>query len=159
MRTSVFVMNCDVRNTPGKRASVLASALAVLLVAPGIAPARADGLDFRSGFGITVTGTRQVGPRTVVVDVATAAVNPASVNGAHQVRILLPDGYSGNSSRYPVLYLLHGGAGGSSRQWTAEGGAAEAITAGQPLITVMPDGGKVGWYTDWVDAAGSGPQT
>jgi S-formylglutathione hydrolase FrmB len=50
-----------------------------------------------------------------------------------------------------VLYLLHGGAGGNSAQWTTGGGAVEAITASRPLITVSPDGGKVGWYTNWVD--------
>ena len=28
------------------------------------------------------------------------------------------------------------------------------ITDGKPLITVMPDGGKVGWYTNWVSQSG-----
>jgi S-formylglutathione hydrolase FrmB len=160
MRTSVFVMNCDVHDTPGRRLLASLAALAVLLTpVAAAAPARADGVEFRSGFGITVTGSQEVGPRTVVVDVGTPAVNPTSVNGAHQVRVLLPNGYRDNPGlRYPVLYLLHGGAGGSSRQWTAEGGAAEAITAGRPVITVMPDGGKVGWYTNWLNPANSGPQ-
>jgi S-formylglutathione hydrolase FrmB len=49
-----------------------------------------------------------------------------------------------------VLYLLHGGAGGNSAQWTSGGGTAEEITAGAPLIVVMPDGGKVGWFTNWL---------
>lgn len=136
--------------------------VAVLLSGPvtGGRAARADAPDFRSGFGITVTGARHVNPRTIVVDIAVPAnVNPGAVNGAHQVRVTLPDTYYATPGlRYPVLYLLHGGAGGSSRQWTAEGGAAEAITAGRPVITVMPDGGKVGWHTNWVNAAGSGPQ-
>jgi len=47
--------------------------------------------------------------------------------------------------------LLHGGAGGNSAQWTTQGGAAEPLTDGKPLIVVSPDGGKVGWYTDWVN--------
>jgi S-formylglutathione hydrolase FrmB len=50
-----------------------------------------------------------------------------------------------------VLYLLHGGAGGNAAQWTTGGGAVEPITDNRRLITVMPDGGKVGWYTNWVD--------
>ena len=56
---------------------------------------------------------------------------------------------SGNSDRYPVLYLLHG-AFGNDADWTAVGDA-EAITAGQPMIVVMPDGGQGGWYTNWVN--------
>jgi S-formylglutathione hydrolase FrmB len=56
-----------------------------------------------------------------------------------------------------VLYLLHGGAGGNSAQWTTGGGAVEAITDNRSIITVMPDGGKVGWYTNWVDQS-SGAQ-
>jgi S-formylglutathione hydrolase FrmB len=47
-------------------------------------------------------------------------------------------------------FLLHGGAGGNSAQWTTGGGDVERITAAHALITVMPDGGKVGWYTNWV---------
>src|SRR5690606_25000391 len=68
-----------------------------------------------------------------------------------EVRITFPADYYATGVDYPVLYLLHGGAGGSSRQWTSEGGAAEYITRNAPLITVMPDGGKVGWYTDWIN--------
>jgi S-formylglutathione hydrolase FrmB len=68
------------------------------------------------------------------------------------VRITLPNDYfQSGTTRYPVLYLLHGGAGGNSAQWTTGGGAAEQITNNRPLITVMPDGGKVGWFTNWVD--------
>ena len=41
---------------------------------------------------------------------------PAAVNGPHRVRITLPNDYfQSGSTRYPVLYLLHGGAGGNSR--------------------------------------------
>src|SRR6266540_2708405 len=155
MRTSVFVMNGDVRSTL-RRALTITVALVAALVSP--VAARADAPAFRSGFGITVAGVHAVSPRTLAVDITTPNVNPTAVNGAHQVRITLPDGYAGSGKRYPVLYLLHGGAGGSSRQWTSEGGAAESLTAGRPLITVMPDGGKVGWNTNWVNPAGSGPQ-
>lgn len=155
----MFVMNGDVRNTVGRRRVWLLVATLVVLLTSPVTSARADAPAFRSGFGITVGGVHQISPRTLAVDIATPAINPTSVNGAHQVRVTLPDGYLANPGlRYPVLYLLHGGAGGSSRQWTSEGGAAEAITAGRPVITVMPDGGKVGWYTNWVNPAGSGPQ-
>ena len=71
------------------------------------------------------------------------------------VRILLPAGYEQGTGRYPVLYLLHG-AFGDDTDWTTVGDA-EAITAGLPLIVVMPDGGKGGWYTDWLNRGAGGP--
>ena len=65
-----------------------------------------------------------------------------------RVRVLLPVGYgSDRRRRYPVLYLLHG-ADSDYRAWTRDGDA-EAITARTPMIVVMPDGGAMGWYTDW----------
>ena len=109
---------------------------------PGLSPAA----------GITVTAERWVSPRTLEADISTPLVAPIAVNGPHRVRITFPNDYFQNlSARYPVLYLLHGGAGGNSAQWTTGGGAAEQISDGRPIIIVMPDGGKVGWFTNWVD--------
>ncbi len=114
--------------------------------------AAADAPNMQSGNGITVSGWRWITPRTLEVDISTAKVAPVAVNGPHRVRITLPNDYfQTGSTRYPVLYLLHGGAGGNSAQWTTGGGAVEPITHNRPIITVMPDGGKVGWYTNWVN--------
>ena len=108
-----------------------------------------------SGQGITVAGWRWISNRTLEVDVSTAKVAPVAVNGPHRVRITLPNNYfQSGATRYPVLYLLHGGAGANSAQWTTGGGAVEPITNNRPLITVMPDGGKVGWFTNWLDQSG-----
>jgi S-formylglutathione hydrolase FrmB len=104
-----------------------------------------------SGNGITVTGQRWITARTLEVDISTALIDPIAVNGPHRIRITLPEDYATTVKRYPVMYLLHGGAGGNSAQWTDGGGATEDITTGHPVITVMPDGGKVGWFTNWVD--------
>lgn len=104
-----------------------------------------------SSNGITVTATRWISPRTVEADISTPLVDPIAVNGPHRIRITLPNDYAQTTARYPVVYLLHGGAGGNSAQWTSGGGAAEDISDGHPVIVVMPDGGKVGWFTDWVD--------
>ncbi|MEY2397356.1 MAG: hypothetical protein QOJ00_530 [Actinomycetota bacterium] len=115
-------------------------------------PAAADAPNLVSGSGITVGAWRWITARTLEVDVTTAKVAANAVNGPHRVRITLPNDYfQSGTTRYPVLYLLHGGAGGNSAQWTTGGGAAEALTDGKPLITVMPDGGKVGWFTNWVN--------
>jgi S-formylglutathione hydrolase FrmB len=111
-----------------------------------------------SSDGITVLGERWIDPRTLEVDISTALIAPFAVNGPHRIRITLPIDYGDNTAiRYPVVYLLHGGAGGNSAQWTTGGGVAEWITDGRPVITVMADGGKVGWFTNWVGQA-QGPQ-
>jgi S-formylglutathione hydrolase FrmB len=114
--------------------------------------ARADAPTMTSGNGITVGAWRWITSRTFEVDISTAKVAASAVNGPHRVRVTLPNNYfQSSTTRFSVLYLLHGGAGGNSAQWTTGGGAVEQITNNQPIITVMPDGGKVGWYTNWVD--------
>lgn len=47
----------------------------------------------------------------------------------------------------PILQSAHG--------ITVTGGDVDAMTADAQMIIVMPDGGKVGWYTGWVDSAKS----
>jgi S-formylglutathione hydrolase FrmB len=117
--------------------------------------ARADAPTMTSGNGITVGAWRWITSRTFEVDISTAKVAASAVNGPHRVRVTLPNNYfQSSTTRFSVLYLLHGGAGGNSAQWTTGGGAVEQITNNQPIITVMPDGGKVGWYTNWVDQSG-----
>jgi S-formylglutathione hydrolase FrmB len=95
------------------------------------------------------TSRRQLGPRLIELTMSTPAF-------AHEtkVRILLPAGYTRTTKRYPVLFLLNGGAG-SYVDWTMRGDA-ERATAGLPLIVVMPDGGTGGNYTDWYGDDGSG---
>ena len=72
-----------------------------------------------------------------------------------KARLLLPAGYgtvANAATRYPMLLLLHG-AGSSERSWT-EATDIEGQTAALDLIVVMPEGGDIGFYTDWLD----GPQ-
>src|SRR5581483_11613656 len=137
------------RRTLGMVVLVLAAVSAVLIT-PSTAGADAPALT--SGNGITVSGWRWITSRTFEVDISTAKVSANAVNGPHRVRVTLPATYFNNTTtRFPVLYLLHGGAGGNSAQWTTGGGDEENITRNASLITVMPDGGKVGWFTNWVD--------
>ena len=123
--------------------------LTVLLVAivAALGPSAAQAADH----GISLDASQQLGPRLSELTLSTDALKQP----AH-VRVLLPDGYDADSARhYPVLYLLHG-AFGNDADWTTAGDA-EAITAGAPLIVVMPDGGQGGWYTDWVNRRAFGP--
>jgi S-formylglutathione hydrolase FrmB len=108
------------------------------------APARAADHD------IHVLSSQQLDSRLTELTLST----PALKKPAH-VRVLVPDAYWASTERYPVLYLLHG-AFGNHTDWTTAGDA-EAITAGAPLIVVMPDGGQGGWYTDWVNRRAYGP--
>ncbi|HWF54381.1 MAG TPA: alpha/beta hydrolase family protein [Solirubrobacteraceae bacterium] len=120
--------------------------LAAASVAQGAAATAAA---FASGNGLTVKTVKQLDSRLYALTVKTAAV-PATLN----VRILLPTGYASHPHRrYPVLYLLHGTSGTAS-DWTVQGNA-ETVTAGLPLIVVMPDiainDGGGGWCTNWPD--------
>ncbi|HTP12984.1 MAG TPA: alpha/beta hydrolase family protein [Bacteroidota bacterium] len=60
---------------------------------------------------------------------------------------ILPPSYQ-NSSRYPVLYLLHG-YGGGYLDWTSRTGIRQYVRA-LPLIVVMPDG-ENSWYVNAVN--------
>jgi len=76
--------------------------------------------------------------------------------GETTVRVMLPRNYDATgATRYPVLYLLHGGAA-TYRSWTAEGGIAQVLTDQLDLITVMPDAGRSAWYTDWYNNGAGG---
>ena len=90
------------------------------------------------------------------------------------VNVLLPPGYDPRGSvRYPVLYLLHGSAQ-NAQSWVQQsadkpGGPNPGIqqlidqdTRAEhlaPFITVIPEGGIFGWYTDWygADVTGNTP--
>jgi S-formylglutathione hydrolase FrmB len=115
---------------------------------PGLAlPGRALPGD---GDGIHVVAGRWLDNRLLDLTVSSPALaKPAGV------RILVPDDYGTSSARYPVLYLLHGGFG-NYRDWT-DAGDAERITAGRPLVVVMPDAGRGGWYSDWANFGRGGP--
>lgn len=101
---------------------------------------------------IEVVDSRRLGPRLLEYTTRTP-----SVSGDHGLRILLPEDYEDSDRSYPVLYLLHP-ARGDERFWT-DTARADELTEGLPLIVVMPDGGPVGFYSDWRSAgSGSPPQ-
>jgi S-formylglutathione hydrolase FrmB len=98
--------------------------------------------------------------------VLTIILNSPAMGGHVPIDVLLPRHYDpSGATRYPVLYLLHG-AGGSYKDWVTNGVENDidytsvADDLG-PFITVMPDGGAWGFYSDWygtdVDAPSSSP--
>ena len=66
-----------------------------------------------------------------------------------KVRPLLPVRYQARpGGRWPVLYLLHGCCD-TYQSWTRFTDV-EALTAHSDVLVVMPDGGKAGFYSDWL---------
>ena len=66
-----------------------------------------------------------------------------------KVRLLLPVRYAARPGvRWPVLYLLHGCCD-TYQSWTRSTDV-EALTAHSDVLVVMPDGGKAGFYSDWL---------
>jgi S-formylglutathione hydrolase FrmB len=76
-----------------------------------------------------------------------------ALGGATHVYVLLPKQHTTASRRrFHVLYLLHG-ASDDYRSWV-QNGAQQLIERAtrkthEPFITVMPDAGYFGFYTDW----------
>jgi S-formylglutathione hydrolase FrmB len=100
---------------------------------------------------LRLVGSKRLDPRLVELKFQTPALS-----GDTNVRVLLPTGYDPSRlERYPVLYLLHGSAD-DYRSWTDKGDA-ERLTAGLPLIVVMPNAGNGGFYSDWFNHGAGGP--
>lgn len=94
-----------------------------------------------------------------------------------RVRVMTPTDYDASGkTRYPVVYLLHGAGADGYQAWTegqeADGAQAglqdllasgtktsetEAMTAGLPVIFVMPDSGPNGGYINWYNGGAFGP--
>ena len=75
-------------------------------------------------------------------------ISSREVPGKVPVRLLLPAGYAAEPTRrWPVLMLLHGCCD-TYLSWTRSTDL-EALSADTPALIVMPDGGAVGWYSNW----------
>lgn len=92
------------------------------------------------GFGLRIVDRNENDPRLWYYRFQTSAIgwNPG-------VNVLLPDDYRTSGRTYPVLYLFHGG-NEDFRQFDFMG--IRGLTAGKPVIVVMPDGGHAGWYSN-----------
>ena len=70
-----------------------------------------------------------------------------------KVRLLLPMRFSKDRTRrWPVLYLLHGCCD-TYVSWTRSTDI-ERLTRNLDVLVVMPDGGTVGFYSDWLSGPG-----
>jgi S-formylglutathione hydrolase FrmB/LysM repeat protein len=96
------------------------------------------------GFGLRIVDRNENDPRLWYYRFQTDAIgwNPG-------VNVLLPDDYRTSGRTYPVLYMFHGG-NEDFRQFDFLG--IRDLTAGKPIIVVMPDGGHAGWYSNPVSS-------
>jgi S-formylglutathione hydrolase FrmB len=104
------------------------------------------------------------GPGKAVRVVSVTAVNDRTRNlvidspsvGTVRVRLLLPVGFEADPNRrWSVLYLLHG-KDDTYLSWTRSTDIA-TLTAGLPLLVMMPDGGMEGYYSNWFNHGRQGP--
>jgi diacylglycerol O-acyltransferase / trehalose O-mycolyltransferase len=87
---------------------------------------------------------RRLSPREIDLGVRSPAVGRTV-----PVRLLLPARFARlPARRWPVLYLLHGCCD-SYVSWTRSTDV-EQLSANSDVLVVMPDGGRAGFYSDWL---------
>lgn len=123
-----------------QRISLFLLAAALLLVAglpAGAVPTRAE-----PTASLDVVSVQQVSPRLHEYVVHSEALTAEAV-----VRVQLPSGYEQDPDReWPMALLLHGRSE-NARTWSER----TDLEQFDGMVVVMPDGGRVGWYTDWYD--------
>jgi diacylglycerol O-acyltransferase/trehalose O-mycolyltransferase len=92
-----------------------------------------------------VVAQREVAPRQLDLTVRSAALGRNA-----QVRLLTPVGWASSTRRHwPVLYLLHGCCD-TYESWTRSTDV-ERLPQLHDVLVVMPEGGDVGFYSNWRD--------
>jgi S-formylglutathione hydrolase FrmB len=103
-----------------------------------------------SGEDITVDHVTTVSPRTFDVFLSTPAISPKALMAhGNAVRVTVPPDYATSGKHYPVLYFLHGASCNYTTASEIIGIEDRAIL--DDVIVVMPEAGKYGFYTDWLD--------
>jgi S-formylglutathione hydrolase FrmB len=94
-------------------------------------------------------GARVVAQRRVAARIVDLTVRSPALGATAKVRLLTPEGWAARSSgrRWPVLYLLHGCCD-TYAAWTRSTDI-EKLPALRHVLVVMPDGGAVGFYSNW----------
>ena len=90
----------------------------------------------------------RVGPRVIDLEIRSPALRDTA-----KVRLLTPPGWARDARRrWPVLYLLHGCCD-SYVSWTRST-RVEQMPQLRRVLVVMPSGGAVGFYSDWLGSDG-----
>jgi diacylglycerol O-acyltransferase / trehalose O-mycolyltransferase len=102
--------------------------------------------------GAYVVSEKRIGSRIVDLTVQSPALGRTAT-----VRLITPRGWDQrrHGQRWPVLYLLHGCCD-TPDSWTRETDVEE-IPALRNVLVVTPEGGAVGWYSNWWNHGTGGP--
>jgi diacylglycerol O-acyltransferase/trehalose O-mycolyltransferase len=131
------------------RLRALVAALALLATIAGTATAPPASADSHVP---AVVSQQWVGERLLDL-----VVHSPAMGADVPVRLLVPDGWRDRAAgkRWPVLYLLHGRTNGYT-SWT-DRTDVEELDALRDTLVVMPEGGPVGWYSNWWNGGLGGP--
>jgi diacylglycerol O-acyltransferase / trehalose O-mycolyltransferase len=137
------------RATRPRRAVVTAVAAALLLAGcGGSGDTGPKASPTRSADGVAVVAEQQAGPRLLDLTVRSPALDATA-----QVRLLTPTGWEPKPERrWRVLYLLHGCCD-TYESWTRSTDV-ETWPELKRTLVVMPEGGDVGFYSNWKDGPG-----
>ena len=130
---------------PLPRSAAALALLVVVLAGAGCgdgAPARPAARP-APGASARVVAERHVAPRVLDLTVRSRALGRTA-----QVRLLTPRGWSAHPRRHwPVLWLLHGCCD-TYDSWARSTDVAR-LRALRDVLVVLPEGGAVGFYSDW----------
>jgi diacylglycerol O-acyltransferase/trehalose O-mycolyltransferase len=101
----------------------------------------------RAPAGATVRAEKRAGPRLLDLTIRSAALGADA-----KVRLMTPIGWSKHGRAWPVLFLLHGCCD-TYVSWTRSTDV-ETLRQLRDVLVVMPAGGDVGFYSDWLDGPG-----
>lgn len=92
---------------------------------------------------LTVSSSKQISPR-----LREYVLRSMALGGDVTVRVQLPSSYDAapGAGRWPMALLLHGRSENAAT-WSERANLAQF----DDMVIVTPDGGRVGWYTDWHD--------
>jgi S-formylglutathione hydrolase FrmB len=92
---------------------------------------------------VSIVSTTHVSSRLVDL-----TINSPALKAKARVRLILPHDFaSAPTQRWPVLYLLHGCCD-TYQSWSRNTDIVKFF-GNRNVLVVMPDGGKIGFYSDW----------
>ncbi|WP_108866625.1 alpha/beta hydrolase [Aquimarina aquimarini] len=83
----------------------------------------------------------------IASQVDTLSITSVSMNRSVKNVVILPDSYTTQQNKYPVLYLLHG-AYGDYRDWVTKAPIIKKYADSHNIIIVCPSGDVTSWYFD-----------
>jgi S-formylglutathione hydrolase FrmB len=77
-------------------------------------------------------------------------IESLATDARRSVWVLKPAAWTKGSTGWRALYLLHGCCAGGGWDWLDTGEVAQ-LTAALDAVVIVPEGGPMGWYTNWLN--------